>query len=294
VKNHHERCELMPDDARKERALLWRDDDLGGLEILYASYVTHSFARHTHETFAIGLIEAGAGAFASRGTTHIARASNIFVIHPDEVHNGYAADHSGWTYRMLYPHPAFFQHLGLKPKRPSNALPFFPHTIIEDAHLRSLLLSLHMLLEQPSDRLARETALSLVLTHLVTAHAISPPHPSPVSREQRAVGLVKDYLHAHYAQPIALDQLAAVVQLHPSSLIRAFHAQMGLPPHAYLTQVRIRHAKHFLLEGMPVAQAALETGFADQSHLTRHFKHHVGVSPGRYAHPVRNVQDQPI
>jgi transcriptional regulator GlxA family with amidase domain len=193
---------------------------------------------------------------------------------------------------VLYPDPALFQHFGLESKRPSDAFPFFPHTIIEDEHLRALLHSLQRLLEQPSDRLARETALSLVLTHLVTAHAASPPHPLPVSREQRVIRWVKDYLHAYYAQSISLDQLAAEVQLHPSTLIRAFHAEIGLPPHAYLTQVRIRHARHLLLTGMPVAQVALETGFADQSHLTRHFKHHVGVAPGQYAHSVRNVQDR--
>lgn len=157
---------------------------------------------------------------------------------------------------------------------------------------RALLFALHALLERPSDRLARETALSMTLSYLVNTHAASAPHPPSMRREQRAVAWVKDYLHAHYAEPVSLDQLAAIVQLHPFSLIRAFHAEMGLPPHAYLTQVRISRARHFLREGMSVAQVALETGFADQSHLTRHFKHHVGVAPGRYAHPIRNVQDR--
>jgi AraC-like DNA-binding protein len=291
VRNQRESYQLMLDDARQEQALLWHDDDLEGLEILHASYLTHSFARHTHDTFAIGLIEAGAGAFDSRGTTHIARASTIFVIHPDEVHNGYAAAPSGWTYRMLYPDPALFEHFGLEAPRGSHALPFFPHTIIEDTYLHGLLLALHALLEHPSDRLARETTLSLTLSYLVTAHAASPPHPPLVRREQRAVALVKDYLHAYYAEPVSLDQLAAIAQLHPFSLIRAFRTEVGLPPHAYLTQVRINRARHLLRAGMPVAQVAFATGFADQSHLTRHFKHHVGVTPGRYAHPVRNVQD---
>lgn len=284
----------MADFTRKERAVLWRDNDLEGLDILHASYVTHAFARHTHETFAIGLIEAGAGAFASRGATHIARAPNIFIIHPDEVHDGYAAAQNGWTYRMLYPDPGLFQRFGPEARRPSHALPFFPHTIIEDEYLRGLLLTFHLLLEQPSDRLARETTLSLALNYLITTHATSPSSLPSVGHERRAIAQVKDYLHACYAQPISLEQLASMVQLHPFSLIRAFRAQMGLPPHAYLTQVRIGHAKRLLREGVSVAQVALETGFADQSHLTRHFKHHVGVTPGCYAHPVRNVQDRPL
>lgn len=284
----------MADFIRKEQAVLWRDNDLEGLDILHASYVTHAFARHTHETFAIGLIEAGAGAFASRGTTHIARASTIFIIHPDEVHDGYAAVQNGWTYRVLYPDPALFQRFGPEVQRPSHALPFFPQTIIEDEQLRGLLLTLHLLLEQPSDRLARETALSLALNYLLTTHAASPSSPPSVGHEQQAIAQVKDYLHTSYAQPISLEQLASMVQLHPFSLIRAFRTQTGLPPHAYLTQVRVSHAKRLLREGMSVAQVALETGFADQSHLTRHFKQHVGVPPGRYAHPVRNVQDRPL
>jgi AraC-like DNA-binding protein len=284
----------MADCTKKEQAFLWRDDDLEGLEILHASYVTHTFARHTHETFAIGLIEAGVGAFASRGTTHIARASNIFIIHPDEVHDGYAAAQNGCAYRMLYPDPALFQRFGPEARRPSHALPFFSRTVIEDEDLRGLLLALHLLLKQPSDRLARETALSLALGYLLITHAASPSSLPTVNREPRAIAWVKDYLHACYAQPVSLEQLAIMVQLHPFSLIRAFRAQTGLPPHAYLTQVRISHAKRLLREGKPVALVALETGFADQSHLTRHFKQHVGVPPARYAHPVRNVQDFPL
>src|SRR5689334_3015794 len=163
----------MADCTKKEQAFLWRDDDLEGLEIFHASYVTHTFARHTHETFAIGLIEAGAGAFASRGTTHIARASHIFIIHPDEVHDGYAAAQNGCTYRMLYADPALWQRFGPQARRSSQALPFFPQTIIEDEVLRGLLLALHLLLEQPSDRLARETALSLALNYLLSTHAAS-------------------------------------------------------------------------------------------------------------------------
>lgn len=279
----------MHDDSRIEQALLWRDDDLESLEVLHARYVTHTFARHTHETFAIGLIEDGAGAFASRGTTHIAHSSTIFVIHPDEVHNGFAASRRGWTYRTFYPDPVLFQHFG---PEGSQHMPFFPRTIIEDQRLRTLLQAFHALLEQPSDRLARETALSVTLSYLVMKHAASPPHLPSVGGERRAISWVKDYLQTHYAEAVALDQLAVIVQLHPSSLIRAFHAQMGLPPHAYLTQVRINHARHLLRSGMSAAQVALVTGFADQSHLTRHFKRHVGVTPGLYASSVRNVQDR--
>jgi AraC-like DNA-binding protein len=63
---------------------------------------------------------------------------------------------------------------------------------------------------------------------------------------------------------------------------RMFARHMGLPPHAYRKQKRIRKAKQMLIDRVPISRVAVETGFADQSHLTRHFKQVVGVTPGQY------------
>ena len=64
--------------------------------------------------------------------------------------------------------------------------------------------------------------------------------------------------------------------------MRVFRKVLGLPPHAYLVQVRITQAKKLLASGMAIAEVAAETGFSDQSHLHRHFKRIVGVTPGQY------------
>jgi AraC-like DNA-binding protein len=61
-----------------------------------------------------------------------------------------------------------------------------------------------------------------------------------------------------------------------------FTRHMGLPPHAYRKQQRIHKAKQLLRNRMPISRVAVEAGFADQSHLTRHFKQIVGVTPGQY------------
>src|SRR5262249_18485754 len=148
---------------------------------------------------------------------------------------------------------------------------------------------LHSLLEQPSGRLERESALNTMLMHLIVHHADHAPALRPTGREHQAVNRVQDYLHAHLSENISLQHLAELVNLHPSYLLRAFHAQIGLPPHAYLTQLRVQQAKTLLRDGISLAQIALELGFADQSHFARHFRHLVGVTPGRYARKVKNV-----
>ena len=58
---------------------------------------------------------------------------------------------------------------------------------------------------------------------------------------------------------------------------------MGLTPHAYLNHIRVLRARDLLRQGCPIAQAAVNVGFVDQSHLHRHFKRIVGVTPGQYA-----------
>jgi AraC-like DNA-binding protein len=67
---------------------------------------------------------------------------------------------------------------------------------------------------------------------------------------------------------------------------------MGMPPHAFQTQLRITRAKEMLRRGWPISRVALEAGFADQSHLTRHFKRLLQVTPGQYIQNSKNVQDR--
>jgi AraC-like DNA-binding protein len=79
-----------------------------------------------------------------------------------------------------------------------------------------------------------------------------------------------------------LTQLTSLTNLSPFYLLRVFHNRAGFPPHEYQTQVRIAHARKLIRNGTSLSQAALETGFFDQSHLSRNFKRIVGVTPRQY------------
>jgi AraC-like DNA-binding protein len=85
---------------------------------------------------------------------------------------------------------------------------------------------------------------------------------------------------------VTIDELAREAGLSAFHLIRVFRASFGLPPYRYLELVRIRHARRLIRRGWPLAQVVHATGFSDQSHLTRHFKRVVGVTPGGYARAV--------
>lgn len=94
---------------------------------------------------------------------------------------------------------------------------------------------------------------------------------------------VRDALHASIAGSPTIVELAATVGVDPAHLIRTFRRQFGCPPGEYLRRLRIERARRALERGdAPLAQVALESGFADQSHFTRVFRRYTGMTPGAY------------
>jgi AraC-like DNA-binding protein len=274
-----------------EKTRFWRDPGLQNLELLQATYVTHAFAPHTHEGFAIGVIEHGAETFTYRHASHVAPAGSIVVINPDEPHTGQALTDSGWTYRMLYPESALLQQAASALADRARDVPFFPSPVIRDEGLAALILDLHISLETPSSSLERESRFLQTFAQLIARHADDrPPSPS-LDPVRQSVIRARDYLESHFNQDVTLDQLTRVAGLSPFHLLRTFRRALGMTPHAYVTQLRVTHARRLLQTGLPISQVALETGFNDQSHLTRRFKQIVGVTPGQYRLHSKNRQD---
>ena len=280
--------------STEERAKFWRDPALDNLEMLRATYVTHTFSRHTHEGYAIGVIEAGVEEFTYQGAVHRAPAGSVVVIHPGEVHTGHAGTPAGWTYRMLYPEITLVQRAGWELVGSGQLqLPYFPNPVIQDRQLAAQLRHLHVAIENSTSLLERESRLLWTLAQMVTKYAARRPYLAPIGHEHQVVQHIQDYLRANYTSSTSLDQLARIANLKSLRLLRVFRKEVGLPPHAYLVQVRVARAKVLLSMGLPIAQVAADTGFTDQSHLTRHFKRLVGVTPRQYAMGCcKNVQEK--
>jgi transcriptional regulator GlxA family with amidase domain len=92
----------------------------------------------------------------------------------------------------------------------------------------------------------------------------------------------KEYLRAEYNRSIQLPELANISGLSPFYFLRTFAKTTGLTPHEYLCNLRVEKARQFLGAGLSVAETATATGFFDQSHLHRHFRRILGITPGKY------------
>lgn len=280
-------CTGMNISSLQEHTQFWREPALSNLELLRATYITHAFAPHIHDGYAIGVIEHGAEQFKYRRSVHVAPRGSIVLINPGEMHTGEAATEQGWTYRMLYPDVSLLQRAATEVAGKQCDIPFFPSPVVDDPALAAQLLQLHATLQDSPSALERDSRFLWVLAQLVLRHADAHPHsslrPIRIGGEQAWVRQVRAYLEDHYAENVSLEQLASSVNLSPFHLLRVFRDVVGLPPHNYLTQVRVTRARQLLQASLRPVEVALAVGFTDQSHLTRHFKALVGVTPARYA-----------
>ena len=271
-----------PDEATREVARYWQHGAVEGVDLLRARYVTHRYGRHAHETYTFGLIEAGVEEFDYGSNVFRAGTGAVALLDPDVVHTGQAGTPSGWSYRVLYPQVSVVTEVAAELGWRAGT-PRFPQTVVYDSGSAAMLRAAHRAAEY-GDELASSSLLRSALAGLLRAHATPGPASvaMPVWRAPQAVGTVRDLLAQRISDPPSLAELAALTGLSQFALLRAFRDATGLPPHAYLNQLRVRRARLLLDDGFPPADVAAQTGFADQAHLTRHFKRVVGVPPAAY------------
>jgi AraC-like DNA-binding protein len=253
---------------------------------------------HSHEQYQLNVNLDLPGGVRYRGGYHVLPARSLAVIMPGEVHTPRDCDARDdvSAHLTLYVNPSTMGEAA-----PGHrGLPFFRDLIVDAPEVVSGLVRLHATLSGRAGRsgpppaasaLEQDVRLVTLFADLVERYAgvriARPRRPA-----HRAVRRAQDYLHANCTANVSLAELARVSGLSRYHLTRLFTASVGVPPHAYQLQLRVDHAKRILLGGRRGASdAAHETGFFDLSHFSRHFKRHVGVSPGAYARHALDDND---
>ena len=272
-----------PPAPNREETQFWRIPEYANLELLRARYIKHRYTLHTHDTYAIGVITYGSEVFQRGRRLWTGYPGQIVIVNPGEVHDGYGGDERGWMYSVFYPASSLLLHAHDQAEDAHDNVPYFPHGVIQDGYLFDLMLCLHQTLEKSPSRLERDSRFLWTMAQLVSRHAAQPLLEHPLGQEPQPMRRARDYIQHNYAENITLKELAAISGLSPYHFLRVFRRDMGLTPHAYLNHIRVLRARDLLQQSCPIAQAAVNVGFVDQSHLHRHFKRIVGVTPGQYA-----------
>jgi AraC-like DNA-binding protein len=258
----------------------------GSFDALSAVHFSQRFPPHFHETFAIGVIETGLARLHTRRGEWVGRAGTILAFSPGEVHSAEPLTEDGYTYRMIYPTTEFMRALGLD-RALDAGTPLFRSPVIHDPQLGFALRSAHSPLMEGATNPQAEDRLMDGLRTLVRQHGSEERAPVVRSGDLDVVRRTQDYMNERFGQPVRLTTVAALCGISQFQLIRVFRRVVGVPPYAYLVQLRVNRAQSLLCQGSSLSDVAYTCGFSDQSHLTRTFKKALGVPPGQYIRSVR-------
>ena len=251
-------------------------------------YSTHTlsgqhFGRHWHDSYGFGVLEEGAQRSASGRGSVDAFAGQVITSNPGEVHDGSPLGGPTRRWRILSVDAevliALIEHkrAGAEIMRP----------VIDDPALYRVLRRLFHRLERwrshAGDRAAQalaceeslvEASVLLMARHGTVRLRIDAP--------RHDVRPVRDRLADAPTDAPSLAEMAAMTGLSRFQVLRRFEREYGLPPHAWLISCRTEHALRLIRRGETPAEAAVASGFADQSHMTRAFARHYGFTPGAW------------
>jgi AraC-like DNA-binding protein len=265
----------------KETVSLRSRPSLYGIETLSARYLTQTFKPHAHDEYVFGVISGGVHAVWCRGEMNQVSCGSVVTMRPGDIHHGGAGCEDGWHQRMLYIPEAGINALleDITGRAPAGTLDFGA-AFHARPDLARRFADLHTVLHASGAQLSVDVALDTLLGTLL--REIAPQQSIPRQQEQGRIVDAIDYLDSHAEDDVSLDDLCEVTGLRRRQTIEAFRRATGLPPHAWHLQRKVQLVKHLLREGLSPATAAAQAGFADQSHMGRHFRAIVGITPAAY------------
>ncbi|QKW52746.1 AraC family transcriptional regulator [Streptomyces buecherae] len=278
--------------SERERARHWQYAELPGVDLLSARYIRHAFPQHTHDGYVIGAITGGVEEIRLPTGVQRVGPGGVVMINPDVAHTARAGVPEGWAYHVLYPAAAMVDDIAAEVSA-SRGTAWFREPVVQDPESVRLIMAVHQAAER-GNALAADTVLRQAIARLLRGHGGTlPDRPAPGGAGARAAARAREILEARMAAPPTLASLAAELGTGPFALLRAFRAAYGMPPHAWLTDARVRRARRLLEDGTPPAETAALVGFTDQPHLGRHFTRIVGVPPGAYRRERSNARQRP-
>ncbi|MFW5488063.1 MAG: AraC family transcriptional regulator [Desulfovibrio sp.] len=263
----------------REKLEFRRYAGLYGLEAVFARHVRQPVSRHVHSRTCVVFVEQGRRCMHLAGQDHEICSGLGVLVGAQDVHACESSGGEPCSYLMFCLGEDVLHGLACGLGRRLEDLPVLSGPLGSVGFAEAMRLK-DCLLENAADMSAQECLLDL--GEVLFRDIAGPPDEYEHAKASDAVRLVRGRIETDYAVPIRLDDLAEEAGCTPQALCRAFVRHVGMPPHAYLNQVRVNAARIVLAEGGSLVQAAYDAGFADQSHFCKVFRKLMGMTPGVY------------
>jgi AraC-like DNA-binding protein len=249
-----------------------------GVELFSAWFTGAPYARHRHDTYAVGVTDGGIQVFDYRGSVHASRVGQVVVLYPDELHDGRAGTAEGFGYRILYVEPARLVEAVRVLRGRAWPLPFVREAVSANARLAR---AIDTAFGGPLEPLAIDGVILDVAEGLIGAEKAAGPMASR-RVDVAAVERAREFLDVERTRVVRSSELESITGLTRYELARQFRLLLGTSPHRYLVMRRLELARDRMHADRPLAEVAYDAGFADQAHFTRAFKSAFGLTPARY------------
>lgn len=253
-------------------------DDILGIEAFRFEGGARAFPSHFHEYYVIGLVVNGERRLTCNGKDYPLHNGSMVIFNPGDNHA--CIQHGNGTFEYLCLNIAQNIMLNLAEEITGiSEKPYFCENVIYDVEAACRLKQLHILISDGSNEFKKAETLLLLISLLMRKYTNSRSENAARTDE---IDRVCAFLEQHYAEQISLEHICRCANMSKSALLRAFTKSKGVTPYNYLQNIRISKAKKLLEKGIPPAEAALQTGYYDQSHFTNYFSRFIGLSPGAY------------
>lgn len=256
-----------------------------GLEACFFEGISQPFPPHFHEYYVVGFIESGRRRLSVCGKEFTAEAGDILLFNPRDNHFCRGLDGSTLTYGAFNIKPDVMEKLvsetaGIrKPLR-------FSENFVRDGDLFLSMKKLHEAVMCPQEHTAvseKEELFLMTFSRLIEEYSERSENEARAVPEHRAeTEKACLYMRENFSEHISLDKLCRLTALSRAALVRMFAKEKGISPYRYLENIRLEAAKRFLEQGETPVEAALKTGFSDQSHFTNFFRSYIGLTPKQY------------
>ena len=242
--------------------------------------IMQKFPNHFHDYYVIGFIESGERCLSCKNREYTIEPGDLLLFNPRDNHTCEQINGRTLDYRCINVPPetmskAAFEITG------KEYLPYFSPAVIFHSELASLLRELHMIIMEEEKDFRKEEIFFFLLEQLIEEFSEKGIEQSG-PEENRETKIICNYLEKNYMKNITLDELSGLTGLSKYYLLRSFTKQKGISPYRYLETIRIDRAKKLLEQGVLPIEAALQTGFTDQSHFSNFFKKFIGLTPKQY------------
>lgn len=270
---------------RKEVKTVVYDEELC-IEAYRFEGIVQPFPNHFHEHYVIGFIEDGERRLSCRNEEYTIGKGSILLFNPGDNHACVQTDEGTLDYRGFNINKKTMLDLAdeVTGKR---ELPGFSCSVIYDEEITFYLRALHEMVMNGSKDFGKEEMLLFLISGLIQSYG--QPFESCIPECRKEIEKACEFIKSHYKDHICLDQICRHAALSKSTLLRAFTSSKGITPYRYLETIRINEAKKLLEQGVSPLDAAIETGFSDQSHFTNYFSRFIGLAPGVYREIFRNT-----